>query len=80
MVKLKNIVIENNIAKSEIIPEDCKTNGYIEVDLSENKILNFVLPDGYEHCRNHIAHAKNYLIELFGSKADIPEEKIIMWY
>lgn len=79
MIKLKNIVIETNIAKSDIIPEDCKTNGEIEIDLSESKITNFVLPVGYEWCKKHLEYAKEYLIEIAKSKKDIPIEKTIMW-
>ena len=69
MIKLKNIVIENDIAKSDIIPEDCKTYGKIEVDLSRNEIINSVLPTGYECCKNHLQHAKDYLIEIAKTRA-----------
>lgn len=79
MIKLKNIVIENNIAKSDIIPEDCKTTGKIEVNMSDDKITNFILPTGYEWCKKHLEYAKNYLIEISKSKKDIPKEKIVMW-
>lgn len=79
MIKLKNIVIENNIVKSDIIPEDCKTNGTIEIDLSEKKIKNSVLPTGYEWCKKHLEYAKDYLIEISKFKDNIPKEKLIMW-
>ena len=79
MVKLKNIVIENDIAKSEIIVEDCETIGNIEVDLFENKIKNSVLPKGYEWCKKHLEYAKDYLIEVSKLKDNIPKEKTIMW-
>lgn len=79
MIKLKNIVIDNNIAKSEIIPEDSIVSGNIEIDLSENKILDFVLPKGYEWCKKHLEYAKNYLIEASMLKDGIPKEKTIMW-
>ncbi len=79
MIKLKNIAIENDIAKSEIIVEDSKMVGKIEVDLSENKIKNSVLPTGYEWCKKHLEYAKDYLIEASKIKDNIPKEKTIMW-
>ena len=80
MIKLKNIVIDEKVAKSEIIPEDSQEIGNIEVDLIENKILSFVLPQGYEWCENHLNHAKEYLVAISNSKSVIPKEKVIMWY
>ena len=79
MIKLKSIVIENNVAKSEIVVEDCKVSGKIEVDLFENEIKNSVLPTGYEWCKKHLEYAKKYLIEIAQTKVDIPTEKTIMW-
>jgi len=80
MIKLKNIVMENNAVKSEIVPEDSKMSGTIEINLLENKIVNFALPIGYEWCKNHLYHAKRVLIELSRTKTEIPKEKLIMWY
>ena len=79
MIKLRNIVIKNNIANSEIIPEDSKVSGNIEIDLSQNKIINFVLPHNYEWCKKHLEYAKDYLMELYKLKECIPKEKTIMW-
>lgn len=79
MVKLKNIEIKNNIAKCEIIPEDSKNVGNIEVDLIAKIVTKYSLPNGYEWCKNHVYHAKDYLIEASKSN-DIPTTKTIMWY
>ena len=79
MIKLKNIKIEHNVVKSEIILEDCKEIGKIEIDLTGRKILNSVVPTGYEWCKKHLEHARDYLIEIAESKTKIPSEKLIMW-
>ena len=80
MIRLKNIVIENNVAKCDIFPENSIENGTIEIDLAQNDITSAVLPKGYEWCKMHLEHTKNYLSELYKSKFKIPDEKIIMWY
>ena len=80
MVKLKNIVINGNIAKCDIYPEDSPANGSLEVDLQTREIKSYTLPVGYEWCENHIAHAKNYLVEVSKSNNEISTEKLIMWY
>lgn len=80
MVKLKNIVIDGNIAKCDIYPEDSPANGSLEVDLQTREIISYILPVGYEWCENHIAHAKNYLVDISKSNSEIPRKKLIMWY
>ena len=79
MIKLKNIVIDNNVAVCDIIVEDSNTCGKIEVDLEENTIKHYLLPTGYEWCKNHLNHAKEYLIEIARTKEGVPTEKTIMW-
>ena len=80
MVKLKNIVINGNTAKCDIYPEDSPANGSLEVDLQTRKIISYTLPVGYEWCENHIAHAKNHLVDISKSNSEISTEKLIMWY
>ncbi len=79
MIKLKNIVIENNIVICDIFPEDSVENGTVKIDM-HNSFTSVVFPKGYEWCKNHIDHAKEYLINLYNSKSSIPNEKVIMWY
>ena len=80
MVKLKNIVINGNTAKCDIYPEDSSVNGSLEVNLQTKGIISYTLPVGYEWCKNHIAHAKNYLVDISKSNNEISTEKLIMWY
>lgn len=79
MIKLKNIKIDSNIVKCNIIPEDSHESGKLEIDLSKNIIVSSVLPVGYEWCKKHLEYAKEYLIELYKSAREIPTEKLIMW-
>ena len=60
-------------------PEDSPANGSLEVNLQTKEITSYILPDGYEWCENHIAHAKWTLIEIYESN-QIPEEKTVAWY
>ena len=80
MIRLRNITIENDIAKCDIIPEDSSESGILEINLAQNSIISVVFPKGYEWCKIHIEHTKNYLSELYKTKLEIPEEKIVMWY
>ena len=81
MIELKNIVIDENVVKCEIYPEDSKTSGYVEVDVLKNKIINYALPLGYEWCKNHLEHAKRYIVKNFKEIKMVPlSGKVLMWY
>lgn len=81
MIELKNIKVEGDIVKCEIFPENSEISGKIEVDVSENRIRSFVLPIGYEWCRNHLEHAKRYIVMNFKRIKNLPiTEKTLMWY
>lgn len=81
MIELKNIKIDGNTVKCEIYPEDSRKSGHIEVDVSENKIVNSALPQGYEWCKNHLEHAKRFIVKNYTYIRDIPiHDKTIMWY
>ncbi len=79
MIKLKNIVIDGKKISCDIIPEDCKEKGYMQVDIEKNDVEEVVLPAGYEWCKNHVQHAKQYLLNAFSSQKEIPKEKTLMW-
>ena len=78
MIRLKNIVINGNIIKCDIFPEDSKENGTLEIDMHKIS-ASFSLPKDYEWCKIHIEHAKKHLSNIYVSKI-IPKEKIIMWH
>ena len=78
MIKLKNIVIDGQIAKCEIFPEDSNSFGILEVNLETKEILNLLLPLGYEWCKSHIEHARDYLCSVYQEES-IPNEKLIIW-
>lgn len=78
MIALKNIRMSNNIIECDIIPEDSKEIGHIEVQIDTKDIKNFSLPKGYEWCLNHIEHAKTALLEM-AKNNDTQKEKLVMW-
>lgn len=81
MIELKNIKIDGNTVKCEIYPEDSRESGCIEVDVLENKIVNSALPQGYEWCKNHLEHARRYIVMNFKNiKMLSISEKTLMWY
>ena len=80
MIKLKNIVIENEVVSCNIFPEDSEIPGTIKVDAHKGEIISFCLPDNYTWCKNHLEHAKEYLIKIHKLGKDAPKEKNIMWY
>lgn len=80
MIKLKNIEINNHVLSCNIIPEDSELSGNITVDAMSKNIIDFKLPKEYEWCKNHLQHAKEYLLDLYFSGENIPQEKTIMWY
>jgi hypothetical protein len=79
MIKLKNIVINDNHLSCTIIPEDSRDSGYLEIDLNNNELVKTLLPKGYEWCKKHVQHAKQYLLNIIGEEKSIPREKTIMW-
>ena len=77
MIKLKNIVKNNNKIKCDIYPEDSKIAGWLIVDTNSER-TEYELPSGYEWCKSHITHARKALIQMNASQK-LPKEKLIMW-
>lgn len=61
MVVLKNIIKNNDYLECDIFPEDSKLPGHIVI--SDEEIIAYSLPDGYEYCLNHVRHAFKRLKE-----------------
>ena len=78
MIKLKNIEKNNHIISCNILPEDSQQEGRLLVDLNSEKEYEYKLPEGYEWCKNHVAHAIKFLLSVSRDK-EIPNEKLIMW-
>lgn len=79
MIKLKNIKIENDTVTCDLLPEDSSEYGYIVVNIHTKNIQEYVLPQGYEWCKNHIEHAKENLIKMCETNT-LQNELTIMWY
>lgn len=80
MIKLKNIVIDRDVIKASVVPEDSTKSGFLEIDIKKKEIISYDLPDGYKWCKNHIAHAKKYLLDLLSSDDIMPKEKLLLWH
>lgn len=78
MVRLKNIKKNNMLIECDIIPEDSKEFGHVTVALDTKELKAYSLPNGYEWCRNHIAHVQTALLEM-AHDGVIPHEKLVMW-
>lgn len=80
MIRLKNIKIDNsNTVICDIFPEDCKHSGHIEIDILQQKISNYSLPTDYEWCKNHMEHAKSYILKTLKENKSLPSEKTLIW-
>lgn len=71
MIKLENIKINGNVVECDIYPEDSKTGGHIAVDTLNGKIVKCVMPTGYEWCKNHLEHAREYITERLNETNDL---------
>lgn len=78
MIKLKNIVKNENVIHCDIIPEDSVSCGSLLYDIDSDEIKSYSLPNGYEWCKKHIIHAKDALREMVSSN-QLQKEKLIMW-
>ncbi len=78
MLKLKNIVIENNIISCNITPEDSKSSGTMQYDVENDKVLMFSFPEGYEWCEPYIAQATQFFRN--SDKSKLPNEKVLIWF
>ena len=79
MIILTEITRNNGCITCVAYVEDCKQR--IDLSFSESKAEfdRFDMPENYEWCKSHIAHAKKYLKSLIGNNI-APSEKTIMWY
>lgn len=79
MIKLENIQKHNDIISCNAFLEDSVTAVVLKYNTSKDEFETFSLPKGYEWCSSHITHARQYLKTL-NDKADVPKERLIMWY
>ncbi len=79
MVKLKNIVISEEIGKCDFYPENSKEPGRLVINLNTGDILLKRLPNEYGWCDSHAAHARTALMEIV-KEGSIPDERLVMWY
>lgn len=79
MVKLKNLKKSELTAECDILPEDSNISGHIVIDLVSGKVSDFMLPEGYEWCKNHVYHASRKLLQLAQGE-NFPDEYLVVWY
>lgn len=79
MIRLEHLKKNKTVIECDVIPEDSIRSGHIAVDLESREVVEYILPKGYEWCKNHINHAKNALLDI-SNKEPLPESKTIMWY
>lgn len=80
MVRLTSISKNNNVIKCNIVPEDSKKKGALEVDIKTNEIVSYTLPTGYEDCISYGHHAKRRLIQILKGEKPMRDEYLVMWY
>ena len=75
MIKLKNIQKKVDCVTCDAYLEDCETAAPLKLNTKSGVLADYHLPDGYEWCKSHIGHAKNFLLS-----SKLPKETVIMWY
>lgn len=53
-------------------------SGHIVIDLTSGKLIDFMLPEGYEWCENHVHHAVRNLMRL-SQDENFPDEYLVVW-
>lgn len=79
MIKLKGITKNSFSVNCKAYIEDCNEPIILSFDVLTSKLNDVSLPMGYEWCKSHISHAKDYLKSLV-SQNTIPESHTILWY
>lgn len=79
MIRLQKIQRNDRTISCEAFVEDSVTPIPLCYDFETQNLDNYVLPDNYEYCKEHISFAKDYLKNC-RNIANIPEKKTIMWY
>lgn len=79
MINLKQIKKINNTIECYAYIEDCEEAIHLTLDLSKREFKDYILPNGYEWCKTHIAHAKFALLKM-DDENKIEQERLIMWY
>lgn len=79
MVRLKNLKRNNDLVACDLYIEGSADPQHFAVNVETKEVVEFSAPKDYEHCENHVAHAKWKIIEL--AKQDkLPPECTVMWY
>ena len=77
MINLKNIrKVDGNIL-CDAFPEDCGVPVPLVLNVKNETVSPYTLPDGYEWCMSHIEHAKRFLLSVSDK---LPKEFLLMWY
>ncbi len=79
MIKLTGITRSNGRITCAAYVEDSGQGIDLVFDESKAEFEKYDMPEGYEWCKSHIAHAKKYLKSLIGKQIE-SSERTIMWY
>lgn len=77
MIRLMQIKKSNNVITCQARLEDSRDAMSLTYHISTRDFDAFLLPEGFEWCRTHIAMARRFFEQL--GNADPPKEKVIMW-
>ena len=79
MLRLTNFEKDRESIICDIYPEDSTAPGRLVFDITKGLLASSFLPEGYEWCQNHVAHAERTLQEL-ARDGVLPKERCVMWY
>lgn len=79
MIALKNITRNKRQIICEAYIEDCPEMLLLTFNEVSGDFEPYTLPNGYDWCDGHIAHAARYLETLIEKDFE-PHDRMIMWY
>lgn len=79
MLRLRNIVKNNNQISASYYPEDSDVKGFVSVDIKSGEILDSDTTSYDEPFNAYLSHAAQALNKM-ADLDSFPSEKIVMWY
>lgn len=80
MVRLLNILLNDNSISCDYIPENSNDIGKVTVDVATRQVINIEFSK-YEYGKKmYVAHVRAKLSELLDIGQPIPNEAIVIWY
>lgn len=79
MLRLRNIVKNDNQISANYYPEDSEVKGFVSIDTESGEILDSDITSYDEPFNAYLSHAAQALNKMIALDS-LPSEKLVMWY